>query len=127
MLHAMYVCMCDTVFVVLCVSLQPRSCANFNPITNPGERFECPADSEYDPAADNKTSPDVAACCKVSEEANKLIHTATAAAAAAATELTLITLIFKTEAGQNAVLATKTAPLHSVQSHHNLIPALCAT
>lgn len=88
----MGVTMCDNVFVVLCVSLQPRTCANFNPITNPGERFECPADSEYDPAADNKTSPDVAACCKVSEKASQLKHTT-----AAATE-TSITASNKAEA-----------------------------
>jgi hypothetical protein len=45
--------------------LQPRTCANYNPITNPGEQFECPADTEFDPEAGNKTNPDVAACCRV--------------------------------------------------------------
>lgn len=50
---------------LVCVALQPRTCADYNPITNPGERFECPADSEFDVKAGNKTNPDVAACCKV--------------------------------------------------------------
>lgn len=52
---------------VLCwfVCLQARTCANYNPITNPGERFECPADTQFNPAAGNKTDPTVSKCCKV--------------------------------------------------------------
>lgn len=57
-----HVCLC------YCSPLQPRTCANYNPITNPGERFECPADSEYNPKGDNKTTPDVATCCKVGSD-----------------------------------------------------------
>ncbi len=45
--------------------LQARTCANYNPITNPGELFECPSDTEWNPAAGNKTNPDVERCCKV--------------------------------------------------------------
>lgn len=52
--------------VVLAVCLQPRTCANYNPITNPGEVFECPADTQWDPRSANRTNPDVQTCCKVS-------------------------------------------------------------
>ena len=44
---------------------QARTCADYNPITSPGERFECPRDHEFDPEAEDRTSPDVATCCKV--------------------------------------------------------------
>jgi hypothetical protein len=45
--------------------LQPRTCANYNPIANPGEQFDCPADTEFDHKAGNKTNPDVQTCCRV--------------------------------------------------------------
>lgn len=65
-------------------ALQPRTCANYNPITNPGEQFECPADTEFDPEAGNKTNPDVAACCRVRELSRKGTPAAVTLAPAAA-------------------------------------------
>jgi len=47
--------------------LQPATCANVEPVTNPGMSFaaKCPALTEYDPTKAT-ASPSVTNCCKAS-------------------------------------------------------------
>lgn len=49
-------------------ALQPASCGDVKPISNPGERYTCPKLSEYDEAKDETAKPSADTCCRVSTE-----------------------------------------------------------
>lgn len=49
---------------------QPASCGDFKPISSPGQRFTCPALSEYDEAHDETQKPSAQACCRPATCAN---------------------------------------------------------
>lgn len=49
-----------------CCRVQAASCGDVHPVSAPGSRFSCPADSEFNPLAANISFPDETKCCKVS-------------------------------------------------------------
>lgn len=54
-----------TRLVVFALFVQVATCANVSPIDRPGLRFECPADTEFNPSMNETFPPRAKSCCKV--------------------------------------------------------------
>lgn len=54
---------CVCIACLLLPQLQPASCANVAPISNPGQKYKCPGFREFDPEKSALEAPSADRCC----------------------------------------------------------------
>lgn len=59
---------------LLLLLLQVARCSDVSPISKPGSRFQCPADTEFIPEKGSAEEPNEKKCCKVRRKRQQTVR-----------------------------------------------------